>query len=943
MTTDGIVGRIAELALLDGQLEALQRRTTPVLALAGEPGIGKTRLLTALCERADERDCLVLEGRAAELERDLPFGLFVDALDDYVDALGREPLRPLQGRLADLGGILPCLADEGPAPLQAERHRSHHALRSLLELLAARMPVVLALDDLHWADEASLELLAYLLRRRPRGPVLIALGFRPHQAAPELVAALEVAARDGGFQRVELGPLSRAEADELLGQAAHELYRESGGNPFYLEQLARSEARAGPGADVPGVGEVPREVASALRGELGQLSERARSLAEGAAVAGDPLDFELGAVAAGIGDGEALEALDELVERGLLRATSVPRRFRFRHPIVRRAVYEGAPPGRRLLAHARLADHLEASGSAPVNWAHHVERSAQADDERAIAVLTEAGRAAEATAPGSAARWFGAALRLLPPGDGARRLELLIPLATALGSAGHLDESRAALLEALDQLPADAWSERARLTAFCAAVEQLLGRRRDAQERLTRTLRALPGRPGPEACELQIELAVDAFWKSDFEGASRQAGAAFDLARELAAPDLTALAAAVGAFSDYCTGRLADAETHRAASAALVEAMSDAELSERLDAPYNLGWAEYFLGYSAEAIDHLERGMRVARATGRGQFIVPMMVAQAWALGQRGRLGDAVEAAQTAVDAARLTSPQLLSWALMGHCWAVLPTGDLPAAMASGEESVAIAASLEPSVLTRAAHAHFAAVCLEAGDVDRCREQMAAAGAPDFPLIEPGRRCLWYEVLTRAELREGRTDAAAAWAARGEAVREAAPPVAALSADRAVALVRLACGDTSGAARAAASAVGACDGLPLQLGRSLIVAGRALATSGDTAAAIGELERAERELAALGAWHYRDEAARELRRLGRQVSRPARRGSGEGVEALSERERQIAELVAAGHTNRQIADQLFLSTRTVERHLSHVFHKLDVSSRAQVGARLSRG
>lgn len=945
MHAQGLVGRAEELSVINRSLDGLGRRETPVLALAGEPGIGKSRLLGALCERADTRDWLVLDGRAAELERDLPFGVFVDALDDYVDSLAPGELQPLR---AELGGILPCLAGEEPAPLHGERHRSHHALRSLLELLAARTPLVLALDDLHWADEASLELLAYLVRRRPREPVLLALAFRPHQAPQQLSAALEVAARSGAFRRVEIGPLSAEEADELLGEtvdrhARRTLYRESGGNPFYLEQLARSDAREALATEAPGAGGVPAEVVSSLRGELLRLSPNGRSLLEGAAAAGDPFDVELGAAGAALDPREVLDALDELVERGLLRATAVPRRFRFRHPIVRRAVYEGMAPGRRLAAHARLAAGLEERGSGPLARAHHVERSARPGDERSIAALVEAGRAAEATAPASAAHWFDAALRLLADEEETRRLELLIAMATALGSAGHLEESRAALLRALDRLPPEAGTERTRVVAFCAAVEQLLGRRREARERLIRALDALPAAPGPEACALQIELATDAFWKSDFDDASRQSAAALGVARELGRTELQALAAAVGAFSDYCTGRLVDAETHRSVAASLIESMSDAELSERLDAPYNLGYAEYFLGHSAAALEHLDRGIRVARATGRGQFVVPMTVARAWVLAMRGRLAEAVEGAQSAVDAARLTSSQLLSWALMGHCWAVLPTGDLAAAMASGEESVALAASMQPSVLTRAAHAHFAAACLATGDVDRCLEQMAAAGAPDFPLIEPGRRCLWYEVLTLAELRRGRDEAAAEWAARGQAVRDAAPAVAALCVDRARAAVLLAQGDAVGAARAARAAIDACHELPLQMGRSRILAGRALAAGGDLEAAIDELKRAERELAEIGAWHHRGQAARELRKLGRRVTRPTRpSGAAIGVEVLSAREREIAELAAAGYTNGRIAAQLFVSTRTVERHMTHVLYKLGVTSRAQIGAVLER-
>ena len=148
----------------------------------GEPGIGKTRLLFELRRRAEERGCLVLAGSAAEFERDLPFGVWVDALDAYVasqDLGQRDDLEA--GLLHDLSGVLPSLRrDGGPAAgaLVDERHRAHRAVRGLLDLIASVKPLVVVLDDLHWSDAASVEVLAALLRRRAAGRVLLALGYR---------------------------------------------------------------------------------------------------------------------------------------------------------------------------------------------------------------------------------------------------------------------------------------------------------------------------------------------------------------------------------------------------------------------------------------------------------------------------------------------------------------------------------------------------------------------------------------------------------------------------------------------------------------------------------------------------------------------------------------------------------------------------------------------
>ncbi len=244
MSTDAlagpIVGRDAELAELDAMLGALTGGASACVAVEGEPGIGKTSLLAELRHRAEERGCLVLTGVAAEFERDLPFSVWTDALDAYVasHALDLEPLDVV----LELGEILPSLRPPGGARGESvadERYRSHRAIRTLLALLAADRPLVLVLDDLHWGDAASIELIGALLRRGPRAPVLFALAFRPSQAPARLSAALAVPS----VRRMALGELSEAQAGELLGDlqpgAVAAIYRHGGGNPFYLEQLAR--------------------------------------------------------------------------------------------------------------------------------------------------------------------------------------------------------------------------------------------------------------------------------------------------------------------------------------------------------------------------------------------------------------------------------------------------------------------------------------------------------------------------------------------------------------------------------------------------------------------------------------------------------------------------------------------------------------------------------
>ncbi|MDX6681723.1 MAG: hypothetical protein QOG94_1762 [Solirubrobacteraceae bacterium] len=928
------------------------------LALSGEPGVGKTRLLAELLDGARARRHLVLTGRGAELEREMPFGVWVDTLDDHVSAIGEDALERLVGdRRDELARILPGV----PAPRRAhaaalhdERYRAHRAVRFLIEQLAASCPVVVALDDLHWADDASLELVAHLLRRPVRGPVLFALAFRAGQIPPWLGALLSTATCDGLVSAIAVKPLSAPECGVLLGDGVApadraRLYELSGGNPFYLEQLASIRARepAFMNGDAPAT--VPEAVAAALGQQVAGLSAGARLLVRGAAVAGEPVDLGLAAATAGIDDDLVLAGVDELLRTELLTTTDVPCRYRFRHPIVRRAVYETAGEAWRLQAHARAAAALAERGGSAQARAHHVERFAAVGDEQAIAILVDAGSDAAARAPACAARWFTAALRLLPQDRRAlpRRLELLIAAAGALVAAGQLEQGLDALLEALALVPPAAGAMRVRLIGACAGCENLLGRHDAAHARLLRALADLDGQSAIDAAALRVELAADAIFDSDFVAMLGWAEQARATAREHRQPGLTAVATALVCFAAYTLGRLEEAEDARVQAATALDSMSDDELAAHLDATYYLGYAEYFCERYDDAIRHLERGIAVARASEQGQFLVPMMVALAFSLEVRGRLAEARETAESAVEAARLAdNPQLTGLALLAEAWTAAMSGRVEQAVRAGEEALASIAGLDESVLTRANRETVAAAFIEAGDPDRGLRLAQDAGAPDFPQVDPGRRAWLYALLAQAELACGRRAAAEDWLVRGErAICSLDLPLRTAAILHTRALLLLEDDRPHDAAERARQAVEHAQsvGATLQVARSRTLLATALGRTGCREEAVALLRDAETQLAACGALRLRDAAARELRRLGRRSATRQRRGAGgEGLDALSGREREIADLVARGHTNRSIAAQLFVSDKTVESHLTNVFAKLRVGSRAEVAERVGR-
>ena len=694
LLADHLVGRGEELGSFDQALAELDQGHAAAIELIGEPGIGKTRLLAEFAARADAGGRLVLSGSASELEQDLPFSAFVDALDEYLRGLDPNRLARLnedvRTELAHVFPSLSALAGGREVALQHERYRTHRAVRALLEHLAETRPLVLVLDDLHWADSASVELLGALLRRPPAAAVLIALALRPRQMPERLSAALERAHRAAALTRIGLGALTPAEAREFLGETvdvadATALYQESGGNPFYLEQLARSLDRAGAATtpvseiSLTGIG-VPSAVAASLSEELAMLSDAARLVLNGAAVAGDPFEPELAAAAAATSEAAAMNALDELLQLDLVRNTDVPRRFRFRHPLVRRAVYETTAGGWRLRAHERCAKALAARGAAAAARAHHVERSAREGDLDAVAVLREAGEAAARLAPASAARWFAAALRLLPQTAPAQqRVEFLLARARALAATGHFANSHEALLECLATVPEESFALRTTLTTACARAEHRLGQYEQAHARLLSALGGLPEPVSAESVTLLIELALNEFYRSKYQSMHDWAERAVNAARALGDAPLAAAALAMPALADAMTGASETAQAHRAAAAALVDSLSDGQLSLRLDAGAWLAAAELYLDLYAEADAHASRALTLARATGQGELFLVLyqILGRAWYV--RAKLAEATELLDGAIEAARLLGQtQALAGNLFNRSVVAVAVGDLP-------------------------------------------------------------------------------------------------------------------------------------------------------------------------------------------------------------------------------------------------------------------------
>ena len=357
---------------------------------------------------------------------------------------------------------------------------------------------------------------------------------------------------------------------------------------------------------------------------------------------------------------------------------------------------------------------------------HHVERSARQGDEAAIALLREAGEAAAPRAPASAARWFAAALRLLPaaaPVD--RRVELLLARSEALAATGQLGESHAALLESMNIVPQEAESLRVRLTAACARVEHLLGRYKEAHAHLETALAELRDPASAQGVELMIELAGDSLYHGDYDAMRAWASRAVDAASTARRP-----AADRSGARRSCPRERGERSRGGGTGVSRRSRRRSIDSSRgRRARPVGSTRSRIWRRPSststnfAAAGPHAERALRIGRATGKGDLfplIVPMLGGSLWV---RGRMAEAGEVLDGAIAAARLVdNPQGLAWNLFNRSYAAFAAGDIDLALATAKEAFDLAHGTRPRPGPRP---RGGGTCLRAA-----RDRVIQSGAP---------------------------------------------------------------------------------------------------------------------------------------------------------------------------------------------------------------------
>lgn len=902
-----MVGRDDEVEILQAALIAVGRGERRLLVIRGEPGIGKSRLLDTLHDLASRRGFTVLRGHATELERDIP-------LASMAEALG--PLST--GRAVD-----PELHFSA-----ATRWQLYRSITAELDDLADSGPVALVIDDAHWADPVSLEFLEHSIRRGSRTALLLVLALRPGPVVDRLLEAQRMTG--GGGLVVDLSPLGVAAAESLMPPSLapiqrERIYRESGGNPMFIEELAR----AGAGDLIPG------GVTAYVRLELRRTPPAAMQFLHAGSVLGDPFDVDLAGAVAGLSRIESATAVGDLVDRSLLRATMNARLFAFRHPIVRSAVYAGLSPGDRIAGHGRAAEALAGNGAPLAAMARHLAHSAAPGDVGAAAILRAAAAAVRRQAPAIAADWLVAAQRAHWTGD----LDQLCVLAETLVDAGRLTEALAIANEALakaTQPAGETSGHEVRMVLVAASVERLIGRHDAAGRRLKQALARI-NPTGRSAARVMANLALSAYEGKEFH----EFGLWADRARGIgeADPLVQASAAALLAVGHTFAGRAADSRVESDLAIAAIEQASDQDLAAHAELLAAVPWGLIAIERLPEALATGRRAAAAASRAGNGSASVALELGVVLALGLMGRIRECVDGADRAEQSARATGvDQTVQWALWMRAWALLERGQVQTANVVAVESLMLAAGLDDSSLVTIARAVQGAALVAAGESAKGRPLIAAYD------LDPGWVCRWSPILVEADLVLGDLPAARehALAAKtfADSIGLAGPRAAAA---RACAQVALAQGDHGTAYELAVVTIAdaASVGAELEVARARLIAGRALGTS-DRTSAIEHLQAARLQAAQCGAQRVHDEAVRELRKLGRRVGTGGPRASGVGdLGVLSPRERDIAELVAQGCTNREIASRLFLSEKTVESHLSRTFAKLDVRSRSALAARMS--
>jgi DNA-binding CsgD family transcriptional regulator len=934
-----LLEREAQVERVRATLEATGRRAGGALVIEGAAGIGKSRLLEKARALAPDLGVGVLAARATDLEQGFPFGVVRQLFErSLIEADAADRDRWLSGAAALAADVLigapPSPSTVAPGPSASDpAYALQHGLYWLASNLSADSPLLLVVDDLQWCDAPSARTLAFIARRLEGQPLALILATRPLDPTQTPEAAALVA--DPAVELLSLSPLTEAAIGSIvaarLGEEpedlfVHTCFEATGGNPFLVGELLDEAATRGlhpTAGDASELGDiVPRGVANAVLLRLARLAPAAGELARGLSALGDGAQIGDAGQLAGLADSDLENAMGALVSAGIVESGST---VRFTHPILRTAIHDDLSPAERERLHHAAGPILRGRGAPASRVAAHVMHTEPTADPEAVALLRDAARDALLLGDAAtAAALLGRALEE-PPTE-AERPAVLLELGQALARAGA-PEAIGPLSEIVEQADdpaaiATAAIELSGMLFYGGRGAEGAAILRRAQERLA------AGEPLRE--QLEVALLGISYTSAS---ARREVDATIAELQDPGGP-----ARGVREATTLATLALDEVTYLRSASTAID--LAKRALAAGLPPEPHRGenWAIVALAALAAAGD-LDASLRgtdeiLARARERGSAlsVVTMSGLRAMNEVRRGDLAAAQADAQAAIELAPdLLGTEFLVLAVAGAVRAGLERDETPDSLRRliDRSGVRFDTEFLPSSQLRYASGVLRAA---AGNHKAAIEELrgCALGHPTFggenPAMLPWRSAA---ALSLAEL--GRHDDARDLAAdelRRARSFGAAPAIGV--ALRAQALV----GPPADRSETLAAALAV-----LESSQSRLEHARVLVDLGATFRAAGQRTSAREPLldgltlsARCGALALERRARAELAAIGVRPRTTERSGE----DSLTPSERRVAALAAGGDTNRQIAQTLFVTEKTVETHLGRAFRKLDISSRRQL-------
>jgi len=929
LTQTDLLERDLELSRLGAGLAAARRGEGALIVLEGEPGIGKTRLLLEARAAAADQGLDVLTARGAALEHDFPYGVVRQLFERPLAAVAPPERERLLAGAASLAA--PAL-ESFEAGVPDYGLSVAHGLYWLTANLAERRPLVLAIDDAHWADEPSLRFLAYLARRLDDLPVCLAVTTRPPDAD---AVALSELIRDPHAIALQPRVLSGDAVIAMLAAAfgrdpeprfATACAEATGGNPFLLRELVRALEADGAAPVATNIHAVrslgPRTVSRSVLLRIAHLEGGAEVVRAVAVLAGDA-ELRFVAALAGRPAAAAGAVADELCAAGVL---APGRPLEFVHPILREAIYADLPDAERETLHAAAATVLARAGRPARSVALHLTLAPPRGDAAAVAALRSA--ASQALARGMPQVAVGHLQRALaepPPED--ERAAILVELSAAQLRSGRLGEAERHARESLDGAGGPLAAERRREVArVVLATGDLQG--------YVAEMEIAAAEAGDEELTFAIEAEMAGTgWR--LPEVSRRIGDMLE--QHAGAPGRTpAELAVLAVLSRY---RVGTGHTAAAAAEMAQRALADGRLLASLPAESPPYLTAVYVLIVADELAAAERwlGRQLARAheTGTVIGITGGMVIRAYLRLRCGALKDAEADAWIAMNAMRasmilhVAAPPSMAVIVEALTAQGLLDEAEEALRATGMEEIPATAPYARLLYSRGL------LRLAQGRPEQALADLRTAGPLEEPagMLNPHAPWRVHAARALAMLDRGREAAALAeeWLALasawgGASTHGAALRAAALHGDPASRLGRL----------EEAEALLAPTGVRLEHAMALCELGAELRRAGRRGAAAETLRRADDVARACGAEPL---VARVREELGVAGARPlARRFS--GVEALTASERRVAELAAGGRSNKEIAQDLFITAKTVENHLGRVYGKLGIRSRKAIAQAL---